>query len=393
MHVGKLVFSQVMDLVPVRTFRQCVARYQGDFKVKSFSCLDQYLCMAFAQLTYRESLRDIETCLRSQQQKLYHMGIRGNVSRSTIADANEQRDWRIYADLAHALIAIARRMYSSERFAVELEQTVYALDATTIDLCLSVFPWAHFRQTKSAIKLHTLLDLRGSIPTFIHISDGKFHEVNTLDFIPWEPGAFYVMDRGYLDFARLYALSQTAAFFLIRAKSNLKCRRVYSHPVDRSTGLICDQSVMLTGFYQAKDYPDKIRRVKYYDTGTYQTFVFLTNNFTLPPLTIAQLYRCRWQVELFFKWIKQNLRIKSFYGTSENAVKTQIWIAISVYVLVAILKKKLRLPTSLYTILQALSVSAFERTPLYQLLTNYTHRCENVTMRNQLNLFDETPGH
>jgi len=393
MHVGKLVFSQVMDLVPVRTFRQCVARYQGDFKVKSFSCLDQYLCMAFAQLTYRESLRDIETCLRSQQQKLYHMGIRGKVSRATIADANEQRDWRIYADLAHALIAIARRLYSSERFAVELEQTVYALDATTIDLCLSVFPWAHFRQTKSAIKLHTLLDLRGSIPTFIHISDGKFHEVNSLDMIPWEPGAFYVMDRGYLDFARLYALSQTAAFFLIRGKSNLKCRRVYSHPVDRSTGLICDQSVMLKGFYQAKDYPDKIRRVKYYDTETDKTFVFLTNNFTLPPLTIAQLYRCRWQVELFFKWIKQNLRIKSFYGTSENAVKTQIWIAISVYVIVAILKKELRLPASLYTILQALSVSVFERTPLFQLLTNYTYRCENVTIRNQLNLFDETPGH
>jgi hypothetical protein len=393
MHVGKLVFSQVMDLVPVRTFRQCVARHQGDFEVKSFSCLDQYLCMAFAQLTYRESLRDIETCLRSQQQKLYHMGIRGKVSRATIADANEQRDWRIYADLAHALIAIARRLYSSERFAVELEQTVYALDATTIDLCLSVFPWAHFRQTKSAIKLHTLLDLRGSIPTFIHISDGKFHEVNSLDMIPWEPGAFYVMDRGYLDFARLYALSQTAAFFLIRGKSNLKCRRVYSQPVDRSTGLICDQSVMLTGFYQAKDYPDKIRRVKYYDTETDKTFVFLTNNFTLPPLTIAQLYRCRWQVELFFKWIKQNLRIKSFYGTSENAVKTQIWIAISVYVIVAILKKELRLPASLYTILQALSVSVFERTPLFQLLTNYTYRCENVTIRNQLNLFDEIPGH
>ncbi len=393
MYTGKLVFSQVMDFVPVRAFRQCVARYHGNFKVKSFSCLDQYLCMAFAQLTYRESLRDIETCLRSQQQKLYHMGIRGKVSRSTIADANEQRDWRIYADLAHALIPIARRLYSSEQFAVELEQTVYALDATTIDLCLSVFPWAHFRKTKSAIKLHTLLDLRGSIPTFIHISDGKFHEVNSLDMIPWEPGAFYVMDRGYLDFARLYALSQTAAFFLIRAKSNMKCRRVYSHPVDRSTGLICDQSVMLTGFYQAKDYPNKIRRVKYYDTETDKTFVFLTNNFSLPPLTIAQLYRCRWQVELFFKWIKQNLRIKSFYGTSENAVKTQIWIAISVYVLVAILKKELRLPASLYTILQALSVSVFERTPLYQLFTNYRHKEENVTMRNQLNLFDETPGH
>jgi len=392
MYTGKLVFSQVMDLIPLRTFRRCVERYRGDFKVKSFTCLDQYLCMAFAQITYRESLRDIETCLRSQKQKLYHMGIRGNVSRSTIADANEQRDWRIYADLSHALITKARRLYSNEQFALELEQTVYALDATTIDLCLSLFPWAHFRHTKSAIKLHTLLDLRGSIPAFVHISDGKFHEVNTLDFIPLEAGAFYVMDRGYLDFARLYDLSLMSAFFLIRAKSNLKCRRIYSYPVDRSTGLICDQSVMLTGFYQAKDYPDKLRRVKYYDSETDQTFVFLTNNFTLPPLVIAQLYRCRWHVELFFKWIKQNLRIKSFYGTSENAVKTQIWIAISVYVLVAILKKQLQLPVSLYTILQALSVTVFERTPIIQLFTNYTYKCENITMRNQLNLFDQIPG-
>jgi hypothetical protein len=349
--------------------------------------------MAFAQITYRESLRDIESCLRSQNQKLYHMGIRGKVSRSTIADANEQRDWRIYADLAHSLITKARRLYSNELFAIELEQTVYALDATTIDLCLSMFPWANFRRSKSAIKLHTLLDLRGSIPTFIHISDGKLHEVNSLDFIPLEPGAFYVMDRGYLDFARLYNLSQASVFFLIRAKSNLKCRRIYSHPVDRSNGLICDQSVMLTGFYQRKSYPSMLRRIKYYDSETDRTFVFLTNNFSLPALTIAQLYRCRWQVELFFKWIKQNLRIKCFYGTSENAVKTQIWIAISVYVLVAILKKELNLPISLYTILQVLSVSVFERTSLIQLFTNYPYKHENTTFYKQLNLFDETSGH
>ena len=349
--------------------------------------------MAFAQITYRESLRDIESCLRSQNQKLYHMGIRGKVSRSTIADANEQRDWRIYADLAQSLITKARRLYSNEPFAIELEQTVYALDATTIDLCLSMFPWANFRQTKSAIKLHTLLDLRGSIPTFIHISEGKLHEVNSLDFIPLEPGAFYVMDRGYLDFARLHNLSQASVFFLIRAKSNLKCRRIYSHPVDRSTGLICDQSVMLTGFYQRKSYPGMLRRIKYYDPESDRTFVFLTNNFSLPALTIAQLYRCRWQVELFFKWIKQNLRIKCFYGTSENAVKTQIWIAISIFVLVAILKKELNLPISLYTILQVLSVSVFERTSLIQLFTNYPYKYENTTFYNQLNLFDETSGH
>lgn len=392
MYTGKLVFSQVMDLLPLRSFRQCVERYQGDYKTKSFTCLDQYLCMAFAQITYRESLRDIETCLRSQSQKLYHMGIRGRVSRSTIADANEQRDWHIYADLAYSLITMARKLYSNEQFAVELEQAVYALDATTIDLCLSMFPWASFRQTKSAIKLHTLLDLRSSIPTFIHISDGKFHEVNTIDFIPLEPGAFYVMDRGYLDYARLYNLSQMSVFFLIRAKSNMRCRRIYSHPADRESGLICDQSVMLTGFYQEKYYPEKLRRIKYYDAENKQTLVFLTNNFTLPALTITKLYRCRWQVEIFFKWIKQNLRIKRFYGTSENAVKTQIWIAISVYVLVAILKKKLHLPVSLYTILQILSVTVFERTPLLQLLTNYTYRTENTMFHNQLNLFDETPG-
>jgi hypothetical protein len=304
MYTGKLIFSQIMDFMPMHIFRRCVECYHGDFKVKRFTCLDQYLCMAFAQITYRESLRDIETCLRAQSQKIYHMGIRGKVSRSIIADANEQRDWRIYADMAHALITRARKLYSNEQFAIELEQTVYALDATTIDLCLSMFPWANFRQHKGAIKLHTLLDLRTSIPIFIHISDGKFHEVNTLDIIPLEPGVFYVMDRGYLDFSRLYSLSQASVFFLIRAKSNLRCRRIYSHPVDRISGLIYDHSVMLTGFYQLQDDPDKLRQVKYYDADTDRTFVFLTNNFTLPPLTIAQLYRCRWQVELFFKWIK-----------------------------------------------------------------------------------------
>lgn len=393
MYTGKLVFSQVMDFIPMHTFRRCVTRYQGDYKVKKFTCLDQYLCMAFAQITYRESLRDIEICLRAQESKLYHMGIRDKVSRSTIADANEQRNWKIYADLAYSLINTARKLYGDEPFAVELEQTAYALDATTIDLCLSMFPWARFRQNKGAIKLHTLLDLRCSIPTFIHISDGKLHEINTLDIVPFEPGSFYVMDRGYLDFSRLYNLSQTSAFFLIRAKSNLQCRRIYSHPVDRSTGLICDQTIMLTGFYQSKDYPEKLRRVKYYDAKTDLTFVFLTNNFNLPALIVADLYRSRWQVELFFKWIKQHLRIKSFYGTSENAVKTQIWIAISVYVIVAILKKQLHLPYSLYTILQVLSISVFERIPLYQLFTNTNHKTGNPMSANQLNLFDQIPGH
>jgi hypothetical protein len=348
--------------------------------------------MAFAQITYRESLRDIEICLRAQEQKLYHMGIRGKVSRSTIADANEQRSWQIYADLAYSLINTARQLYRDESFACELDQTAYALDATTIDLCLSMFPWANFRKNKGAVKLHTLLDLRCSIPTFIHISDGKLHEVNTLDIVPFEPGAFYVMDRGYLDYSRLYNLSQTSAFFLIRAKSNLQCRRIYSHPVDRSTGLIYDQTIMLTGFYQKKDYPDKLRRVKYYDAETNLTFIFLTNNFNLPALTVAQLYRSRWQVELFFKWIKQHLRIKSFYGTSENAVKTQIWIAVSVYIIVAILKKQLQLPYSLYTILQVLSISVFERIPLYQLFTIANYKTDNSMSANQLNLFDEIPG-
>jgi hypothetical protein len=385
MYTGKLVFSQVMEHLPLHVFHRCVDRYNGDFKVKEFTCLDHYLCMAFAQLTYRESLRDIEACLRAQKNKLYHMGIRSAVSRNTLANANKVRDWRIYADLAQSLIQVARKLYLGDDFALELDSTVYALDATTIDLCLSMFPWANFRKTKGAVKLHTLLDLRGNIPTFIYISDGKLHEVKTLDLLPVEPGAFYVMDRGYLDFERLYPFAHGGAFFVIRAKSNLKCNRIYSHPVDRTTGIICDQSVQLTGVRQAKCYPEKLRRVKYYDATTEKTIVFLTNNFVLPALTIAELYRCRWQVELFFKWIKQNLRIKTFYGTSENAVKSQIWIAISVYVLVAIMKKRLKIEASLYTILQVLSVTIFERMPLIQVLTESV--CENETSSNDNQLF------
>jgi hypothetical protein len=387
MYSGKLIFSQVMDFMPMHTFRRCVARYHGDSNVRSFTCLDQYFCMAFAQLTYRESLRDIEACLRAQQQKLYHMGIRGTVARANIADANEQRDWRIYADFAHALIMTARQLYSNEPLGLDLQQTVYALDATTIDLCLSMFPWATFRRTKAAIKLHTLLDLRGNIPTFISISDGSVHDVNILDILPLEPGAFYVMDRGYLDYARLHTITLAPAFFVTRAKSNLRCRRIYSHQIDRSTGLRLDQTIMLTGFYSLKDYPEKLRRVKFYDAETDKTLVFLTNNFALPALTIAQLYRCRWQVELFFKWIKQNLRIKSFYGTSENAVKSQIWIAVSVYVVVAILKKRLNIPASLYTILQVLSVSIFEKLPLLQLLAETVLAPDITESHNQLILF------
>jgi len=388
MFAGKFVFSQVMDFMPLHTFRRCVAKYHGDYKVRSFSCLDQYLCMAFAQLTYRESLRDIEVCLRSQNNKLYHMGIRSNVCRSTIADANEQRDWRIYADLAYALIATARDLYKTETFLDDLDETVYALDSTTIDLCLSMFPWANFRKNKGAIKLHTLLDLRGNIPTFIHISDGKLHDVNALDLISMEPGAFYIMDRGYVDFERLFAINQAAAFFVTRSKSNTKYRRLYSHPVDRSTGLVCDQTIVLTGTTSKKDYPAQLRRVKFHDTETDKTLVFLSNNFSLPPLKIAHLYRCRWQVELFFKWIKQNLRIKTFYGTSENAVKSQIWIAVSVYVLVAIMKKSLYIPASLYTILQVLSVTIFEKMPIFQLLAERDYKTEQIPVCNQLNLFE-----
>jgi hypothetical protein len=392
MYSGPLVFTQVMDFMPLKTFQRCVARYQGNFSVKHFSCLDQFRIMAFAQLTYRESLRDIEVCLRAQNNKLYHMGIRSKVSRSTLAEANEMRDWRIYADFAHHLIAIARKLYQKEPLAVELQNTVYALDATTIDLCLSLFSWARFREAKGAVRLHTLLDLRGNIPSFIHISDGKLHEVNVLDLIPLEAGAFYIMDRGFTDFSRLHAVTQASAFFVIRAKSNLKCRRLYSHPVDKSTGVVCDQSILLTVAKSASDYPDKLRRVKYYDADTDKTLVFLTNNFLLPAITIAQLYKQRWQVELFFKWIKQHLRIKSFFGTSETAVKTQIWIAISVYLIVAIIKKRLNLQESLYTILQVLSVSLFERTSMFQLLTFYDYATDMDHNLNQLNLFTDYSG-
>ena len=388
MFTGRLIFTQVTEFMPKPIFHRCVEKYQGDFNVRTFTCLDQFLCMAFAQITYRESLRDIEVCLRSQRKKLYHMGIRGTVSRSTLADANEQRDWRIYAEFAQSLIATARELYSSDTFIDELDETVYALDSTTIDLCLSVFPWASFRKTKAAVKLHTLLDLRGNIPTFIHISDGKLHDVNALDVLPIEPGAYYVMDRAYLDFERLYSMNQNGAFFVTRAKSNTRWRRIYSRPVDRTTGLICDQTIVVTGIKSSTTYPEKLRRVKYRDPETGKSLVFLTNNYSLPALTIAQLYRSRWQVELFFKWIKQHLRIKRFFGTSENAVKTQVWIAVSVYVLVAIMKKRLNLQESLYTILQILSVSAFERVSVYQLITE--RDCESFMPANcnQLRLFE-----
>lgn len=388
MYMGNLVFSQVMEHLPLHTFRRCVQRYRGNHKIQSFSCLDQFRCMAFAQLTYRESLRDIEACLRAQQNKLYHMGIRGGISRNTLSNANKVRDWRIYADFAQSLIQIARKLYVDEDMGAELDNTVYALDATTIDLCLSVFPWAHFRSTKAAVKLHTLLDLRGSIPTFIHISDGKMHDVNVLDLLLPEAGAFYVMDRGYVDFSRLFTLHQGSAFFVIRAKSNLQCRRLYSRPVDKDLGLRCDQTVRLIGFYAARDYPEKLRRIKYHDVKTGKTLVFLTNNFTLSAMTIADLYRCRWQVELFFKWIKQHLRIKSFFGTTDNAVKTQIWIAVSVYVLIAIIKKRLNLDASLFTILQILSVTIFENITLNQLLMDNEISPDRVDSPNQLILFD-----
>jgi Domain of unknown function (DUF4372)/Transposase DDE domain len=388
MNPGPLVFAQVTKHLPRTTFRRCVARYGGAHKIKTFSCLDQYLCMAFAQLTYRESLRDIEACLRAQQSKLYHMGINSWISRSTLADANESRDWRIYADFAQSLIAIARRLYAEEPFGVDLKDTVYALDASTVDLCLSVFPWAPFRSTKAAIKLHTLLDLRGNIPSFLHISDGKLHEVNVLDLLLPEPSAFCIMDRGYIDFDRLFQLHQAKSFFVTRAKSNLKAQRRYSRPVDRSTGLICDQTIVLTGFYSKQDFDTPLRRVRFKDPATGKALVFLTNNFILPALTIADLYRCRWQVELFFKWIKQHLRIKVFFGTSENAVKTQIWIAVSVYVLVAIVKKRLNLSASLYEILQILSLTMFERIPLDQLLSKIITENVDSISPNQLYLFD-----
>lgn len=379
----------------MKAFRRCVQTYDGNHKVKSFRCLDQYLCMAFAQLTYWESLRETEICLRAQSKKLYHMGIRGGIARNTLSNANKVRDWRIYADFAQALIKIARPLYAKEDLGLELDNTIYALDSSTIDLCLSVFPWALFRSTKSAVKLHTLLDLRGNIPTFIHISDGKMHDVNVLDILMPEAGAFYIMDRGYLDFTRLFNINQASAFFVIRAKGNTLYRRQYSHAVtteDKSRGVLCDQTIMLTGVNSKSNYPQQLRRIKYYDSKSNKTFNFLTNNFTIPAQTVADLYRYRWQVELFFKWIKQHLRIKSFFGITENAVKSQIWIAISVYVLIAIIKKRLDLKLELYTILQVLSLTLFEKIPLDQLLMNSENKYELDEISKQLNLFDLTLG-
>ena len=388
MNSGKTIFSQLMDFLPTYEFRQCVERYRGHYKIKSFSCWDQFLCMAFAQLAYRESLRDIEACLRGAQQKLYHMGIRGKVSRNTLAHANQIRDWRIYADFAQVLITQARRLYAQETFGVELQQTVYAFDATTIDLCLSLFPWAKFRQHKGAIKLHTLLDLRGSIPTLIYVTTGKTHEVNLLDDLPIESGALYLFDRGYLDFGRLYRLHQSLAFFIIRAKRNFRFRRIYSQPVEKSKGVQADQIIELHGFYARRDYPERLRRIRYFDPEKKKRLIFLTNNFTLPSFLIAELFRYRWKIELFFKWIKQHLRLRAFYGTSENAVKTQIWIAITVYVLVAIVKKELKSDRSLYTILQVLSVSLFEKIPLSQLLHEIKPQNKEDDSSNQLVLFN-----
>ena len=388
MNRGQTVFSQVIDFLPQNKFRQCVNRYSGNYRVRSFTCYNQLLCMAFAQLTYRESLRDIECCLRAMQEKLYHMGIRGKVSRNTLAKANETRDWRIYSDFAQILIHEARRLYVDDGFGLELDETVYALDSSTIDLCLSVFPWARFRKTKGAIKLHTLLDLRGDIPTFIWITDGKIHDVNVLDHLIPEAGSIYVMDRAYLDFYRLYQLHQCSAIFVTRSKTNTGLRRLYSNKVDKSTGVRCDQIVVLTGYYSKKDYPEKLRRIKYFDAEKGRSFVFLTNQFTLPPEIIAELYRYRWRVEIFFKWIKQHLRIKSFYGTSENAVKTQIWIAVSTYVLVAIMKKRLKIDLTLYTILQILSIALFEKMPILKALTANDYKKQITSGHIQLKLFE-----
>ncbi len=388
MNLGKTLFAQIMEFVPWTSFARIVARHGGDTRVRSLSCTEQFRAMAFAQLTYRESLRDIETCLLANQPKLYGMGFRSLVKRSTLADANEGRDWHIWAGLAALLIRRARKLYCNDSFGIDLDNTVYALDATTIDLCLSLFPWAPFRSAKAAVKLHTLLDLRGNIPAFIHISDGKTHEVNVLDMLTFEPGAFYVMDRGYLDFSRLFALHQAGAFFVTRAKHGMDAHRVYSMPADRSVGIICDQRIALDGFYISQDYPEQLRRIRFKDPESGKTLVFLTNNTALPALTIAALYKSRWQVELFFKWIKQHLRIKRFIGNSENAVKTQIWCAVSTYVLIAIVKKELQLDASLYTLLQILSVSVFEKTQLSQAFAGSGQITEQTDFTNQLNLFD-----
>jgi len=388
MYDGQLVFSQVMEFAPRYYFQKCVTQYKGNYRTRRFSCWDQFICMSFAQLTYRESLRDIEACLRSCKTKLYHMGIRSTVSRSTLSEANEKRDWRIYADFAQILIHEAKRLYINEPFGVDIDETVYALDSTTIDLCLSLFPWAQFRKQKGAIKMHTLLNLRGSIPEFIHITKGSVHDVNILDDLYPEPGSLYIMDRGYTDFARLYWLTQCCAFFIIRAKSNLDYRRTASVIHDPSSGVLCDQTIALMGTKTLQRYPEKLRRIKYHDSESNKTLVFLTNNFVLYPTIIAELYRCRWQIELFFKWIKQNLRIKAFYGTSENAVKTQIWIAVSTYLLVAIMKKMLKIEQSLYTILQILSVNIFERMPILQVFTDTECITPVYNNPNQLCLFN-----
>lgn len=389
MNSGKMVFSQIVEFLPLYEFNKCVKKYNGNKKVKSFTCLDQYLCMTFAQLTYRESLRDIESCLRSFNKKLYHAGIRGKVSRATLADANNTRDWRIYAEFSQVLIHQARHLYRKDDFGLELEQIVYALDSTTIEICLSLFPWAQYGQTQAAVKVHTLLDLRGPIPSFVEITDMKTHDVRILDVLIPEPGSFYILDRGYFDFKRLYALHQALSFFVIRSKMNYyKSRRVYSHPVDKSTGLRCDQTIILTGKDSSKFYPEKIRKVVFYDAEYNNRYEFLTNNFSLPALTIAQLYKERWKIELFFKWIKQHLKIKKFFGTSENAVKSQIWIAISVYVLIAIIKKQLNLKIDLYTILQILSLSLFEKIEVSRLLNDLELQTQNNDNFNQLQLFN-----
>ena len=389
MNQGKLVFAQLMEHLPLTTFRRCVQLYDGEHKVKSFSCLDQFLCMAFAQLTYRESLRDIEACLRAQRTKLYHLGLRaGVVSRNTLANANATRDWRIYAQFAQRLIGIARRLYAEESFGVDLKEAVYALDSTLIDLCLTLFTWAPSQQSKAGVRLHTLLDLRGPIPSFLYVSEARFAEINILDQLIPEPGAFYLLDRGYLDFARLHRFHQAGSFFVIRAKSNLNAKRRYSHRVDRSRGLICDQTIVLA-FYRSKaGFPEPLRRIRFKDPDSGKALVLLTNHFGLPAHTICELYRCRWQIELFFKWIKQHLRIKAFFGTSENAVKTQLWIAVSVYVLIAIIKKRLNLQCSLYELLQILSLTMFERTPLSQLLTLSLPQKNMTPEQKQLFLFD-----
>ena len=388
MNKGQTVFAQIMSYLPRHSFRKCVNKYKGNYKVQSFSCWEQFLVMAFAQLTYRESLRDIEICLRAMHNKLHHIGIQSNISRSTLADANEKRDCRIYADFAFIFINEAKELYKDEKLFTELDATIYALDSTTIDLCLSLFPWAKFRSTKSAIKIHTLLNLQNNIPAFINITDGSVHDVNILDELITEIGAFYIIDRGYTDFERLYSLNTGNAFFVTRAKSNIQFKRIYSQQIDKSLGLICDQSIFLTGFYTSKDYPDKLRRIKYFDSENNRELTFITNNFYLSAITIANLYKQRWQIELFFKWIKQNLKIKSFYGNSFNAVKTQIWIAISVYVLLAIIKKKLKIEHSLYTFLQVVSISIFEKMPIISMFSDDNYTNDSNCSDNQLLLFN-----